>query len=136
MKLIIKMDKIKPKSSAPVSPIKIRAGVKLYFKKATTAPASENAAAPLLQKTQSFSTWYHVPTQGGQQTSGSSGASSSNDSEIELSRLEYYHVRANLERNWKDHNCTRDIDEMMADLQRSERELSALRRWKRRLGLR
>ena len=43
MKLMIKMDKIKPKSNAPVSPIKIRAGVKLYFKNATTAPANENA---------------------------------------------------------------------------------------------
>jgi hypothetical protein len=96
------------------------------------APASENAAAPLLQKTQSFSTWYHVPTQGGQQASGSSGASSSNDTEIEVSRLEY--VIADLERNLKDHTCTRDIDEMMTELRRSKRELSALK-WKRRLGL-
>lgn len=95
-------------------------------------PTVENPAAPLLQRTQSFSTWHHVPTQGGQQASGSKTTSSKNDTEIELSRLEY--VIADLEKNLKDHNCTRDIDEMMAELRQSKRELSALK-WKRRLGL-
>ena len=38
-----KMEEIRPSSKAPVSPIKIFAGVKLYFKKATIDPANEYA---------------------------------------------------------------------------------------------
>ena len=37
------MDETKPKSKAPVSPINMRAGVKLNFKKAVVAPANAKA---------------------------------------------------------------------------------------------
>ncbi len=37
------MEQTNPTSKEPVSPINIFAGVKLYFKKATTAPAREKA---------------------------------------------------------------------------------------------
>jgi hypothetical protein len=98
---------------------------------AQVIPAIENPVAPLLQKTQSFSTWYHVHQPEDQQASGKNSTSST-DTEIELSRLEY--LIADLEKNLKDPTCTRDIDEMMAELRRTKRELSALK-WRRRLGL-
>jgi hypothetical protein len=92
-----------------------------------------NHAAPLLRETQTFSTWYHVHTQGDPQESrGGGGGSTVNDAEVEISRLEY--VIGDLEKNLKDPNCTRDIDEMVAELRQSKRNLSALK-WRRRLGL-
>mmetsp|Transcript_27461 Transcript_27461/g.65941 ORF Transcript_27461/g.65941 Transcript_27461/m.65941 type:complete len:387 (-) Transcript_27461:4835-5995(-) len=101
----------------------------------------DDPARELLQETHTFSKWYSIPVNQQQQKNqdGSSSSSSSSsrekrrhDQEMEISRLEY--TIAELERNLKDPNCTRDIDDMVDELKQSKRELSTIK-WKQRLGL-
>eukprot|EP00529_Nitzschia_sp_RCC80_P021850 CAMPEP_0113483292 /NCGR_PEP_ID=MMETSP0014_2-20120614/23359_1 /TAXON_ID=2857 /ORGANISM="Nitzschia sp." /LENGTH=384 /DNA_ID=CAMNT_0000376835 /DNA_START=69 /DNA_END=1223 /DNA_ORIENTATION=- /assembly_acc=CAM_ASM_000159 len=100
----------------------------------------DDPARGLLQETHTFSKWYSIPVNQQQQTNqdGSSSSSPSSrekrryDQEMEISRLEY--TITELERNLKDPNCTRDIDDMVDELKQSKRELSTLK-WKQRLGL-
>jgi hypothetical protein len=90
---------------------------------------NHNPILPLLQQTHTFSNWYYHSnhTQQAQEQQASN-----TDTQMEQSRLEYTISEA--EKNLKDPNCTRDIDDMMTELRQSQRDLSRLK-WKRRLGM-
>ena len=99
--------------------------------------SQDDPARELLRETHTFSKWYSIPVN--QQQKGQDSASSSSsrekrrhDQEMEISRLQ--HTIAELERNLKDPNCTRDIDDMVNELNQSRRDLSTVK-WKQRLGL-
>ena len=97
----------------------------------------DGPARELLRETHTFSKWYSIPVNQQQTGQDSSSSSSSrekrrHDREMEISRLQ--HTIAELERNLKDPNCTRDIDDMVDELNQSKRELSTTK-WKQRLGL-
>jgi len=82
---------------------------------------------PLLKETQTFSSWFYVP----QQQPTQEKAPSTPDIDMDISRLEY--TVSQLEKSLKDPTCTRDMDDMAAELRQAKRELSGLK-WKRRLG--
>jgi hypothetical protein len=91
---------------------------------------NHNPIQPLLQQTHTFSTWYYHSNLA--QQAQEQQASNNTDTQMEQSRLEY--TVSELEKNLKDPNCTRDIDDMMTELRQSQRDLSRLK-WKRRLGM-
>ena len=82
---------------------------------------------PLLQQTHTFSKWYYL-----HRAEQQSSESKMTDVQVEESRLEY--SIAELEKQLKDPNGTRDIDNMTSELRQAKRDLSKLK-WKRRLGL-
>jgi hypothetical protein len=79
----------------------------------------------LIQMTQVFSTWHYFQTPPPSRIQGPS------DFEVQVSRVEYQ--IAQLERDLKDPNCHRDIDDMQQELKSAKDELSRLK-WKRWLG--
>jgi hypothetical protein len=92
-----------------------------------------NPATSLLKATQTFSKWFYISSQQQQQQAGdSSSGSTSSETDVNISRLEY--TIAELQKSLKDPTGTRDMDEMAAELKQAKRELSGLK-WKRRLGL-
>jgi hypothetical protein len=93
----------------------------------TTSDLETTSESPLLKETQTFSSWFSVPTQQPSQEK----SSSTQNMDMDLARLEY--TISQLQQNLKDPNCTRDMDEMASELRQAKRELSALK-WKRRLG--
>lgn len=78
----------------------------------------------LLREMHTYSTWHYTP-------SASPEEEKTSNAEIEKMRLEY--TVEKLGKDLKDPNCTRDRDEMQAELKQAKRDLSRLR-WKRRLG--
>ncbi|KAG7369203.1 hypothetical protein IV203_031946 [Nitzschia inconspicua] len=86
-------------------------------------------AESLLKETQTFSKWFYISPQ---QQAADSNMSSSSDRDMAISRLEF--TIAELRNSLKDPTCTRDMDEIAAELRQARRELSGLK-WKRRLGL-
>lgn len=94
------------------------------------APQQENVPTrDLLKKMSVFSTWHYTPAVGAQEQENNKKTS---DVEIDKLRLEY--TVEKLENDLRDPNCTRDHDEMRAELKQARRDLSRLK-WKRRLGL-
>ena len=86
-------------------------------------------ALPLLQKTYTYSSWFYQPVQSGQDVENEPKVLSQR--EVEMSRLEY--TIDQLQKDLKDPTCTRDMDDMRAELNQAKSELSRLK-WKRRLG--
>jgi hypothetical protein len=82
----------------------------------------------LLKKTQTFSTWFHTPGTDPQEERNRKVS----DRDIEVLRLEY--TVEKLENDLKDPLCTRDHDEMRAELKQAKSDLSRLR-WKMRFRL-
>lgn len=82
----------------------------------------------LLKETVTYSTWYYTPVV----TEETERAQRSSDMEIDRLRLEY--TVKKLEKDLRDPTCTRDHDEMRAELKQAKSDLSRLK-WKRRLGL-
>lgn len=94
------------------------------------SPSASTPTRPLLQETQTYSSWhYHLQGLPGVQDEKPPDRAS--DDEIERLRLEF--TVKELERLLKDPSCTRDIDDMRAELKQAKSELSS-RRWKKRLG--
>jgi hypothetical protein len=81
----------------------------------------------LLKETVTYSTWYYTPMVDEE----SAKAKRSSDNEIDRLRLEY--TVKKLEKDLRDPTCTRDHDEMRAELKQAKSDLSRLK-WKRRLG--
>ncbi|KAG7348495.1 hypothetical protein IV203_017200 [Nitzschia inconspicua] len=96
-----------------------------YYNKKNNSKEAES----LLKETQTFSKWFYISPQ---QQAADSNMSSSSDRDMAISRLEF--TIAELRKSLKDPTCTRDMDEMAAELRQAKRELSGLK-WKRRLGL-
>jgi hypothetical protein len=96
---------------------------------------SQDPARALLQATHTFSSWYSIPVQYQQQEKQDQKTTDrekrQHENKMEISRLEY--TIAELERNLKDPTCTRDLDDMVAELKQAKRQLSTLK-WKQRLG--
>jgi hypothetical protein len=88
----------------------------------------EDPTLQLRKHGHTFSSWYHVsaPNQAQEQQPTMSQI------DYEVSRLEY--TIAELEKNLKDPNCTRDIDDLTTELRDAKRDVSKLK-WKRRLGM-
>ena len=82
----------------------------------------------LLKKTHTFSNWYYSPVIEPQDQRNRSAS----DNDIDRLRLEY--TVEKLEKDLRDPLCTRDHDEMRAELKQAKSDLSRLK-WKRRLRL-
>ena len=85
-------------------------------------------AEGLLKKTHTFSNWYHSPAIEPQDQRHRSAS----DNDIDRLRLEY--TVEKLEKDLRDPLCTRDHDEMRAELKQAKSDLSRLK-WKRRFRL-
>lgn len=82
----------------------------------------------LLHRMHTFSTWHYTPAMGRNDEKPSQKTS---DVDIQRMRLEY--TVEKLQKDLRDPNCTRDMDEMQAELKQAKRDLSRIK-WKRRLG--
>lgn len=93
-------------------------------------PAGENTkTGDLLRQMHTFSTWHYTPAVGEEAQQG--GNQKATDTDIDRMRLEY--AVEKLQKDLRDPNCTRDHDEMRAELKEAKSDLSRLK-WKRRLG--
>jgi hypothetical protein len=88
-------------------------------------PEAADPVLPLLTTIHTYSSWHHVPSQQAPQQTSHLNA------DLEVPRLEF--TIDELEKNLKDPSCTRDIDDMMTELNQAKGDLRRLK-WKRRLG--
>ena len=95
------------------------------------SPVENKPTRSLLQRMSVYSTWHYAPTFGTEEDPGNP-KNKATEVDIDVLRLEY--TVEKLEQDLRDPNCTRDRDEMQAELKQARRELSR-RKWKRRLRL-
>jgi hypothetical protein len=93
------------------------------------APEENRPTRDLLKRMHTFSTWHYTPAVGAAAEQGNN----KNSSDVEIDRLRLEYTVEKLEKDLVDPYCTRDHDEMRAELKEAKGDLSRLK-WKSRLG--